>query len=83
VLIFAERLKRTDNDRILCVFRCINADQSFDQRNVKVAFSQIFADSFAFRSYRKEVAEKMLRDNGIYDVEVISTEGNLRTITIP
>ena len=25
----------------------------------------------------KEVAEKMLRDNGIYDVEVISTEGEL------
>ena len=28
-----------------------------------------------------EIAQKMLADNGIYDVEVISTPGKLKTIT--
>ena len=59
---------------LLIIFMVIGLLVQFRLKNVFGTFSKI-----PLRSGQsgKEIAEKMLRENGIYDVRVISTEGRL------
>jgi Zn-dependent membrane protease YugP len=49
----------------------------FVQSRLKSKFSEYLAVPTSSRMSGQEIAEKMLKDNGIYDVQVISVEGTL------